>query len=70
MGVLSNTTDTYPGNDSSANGDHIFAVTAKLLGDLTGEGDVNLLDIAELGSGWQTVYTMHDLVNIASDWLK
>ena len=32
-------------------------------------GKVDLEDIAELGSGWQTGYFMDSLLDIAQDWL-
>ena len=38
-------------------------------GDLTLDGKVDLKDTAELGSQWQTGYTMDTLLDIAQDWL-
>jgi len=38
-------------------------------GDLTDDGIVNMLDLAELGSGWQTGYDLQTLLHIADDWL-
>ena len=39
-------------------------------GDLTLDGKVNLEDVAELSAGWQSGFTMDDLLNIANDWLS
>ena len=38
-------------------------------GDLTFDGKVNMEDMAELGSGWQTEYDFNTLLDIANDWL-
>jgi len=38
-------------------------------GDLTLDNRVDLLDVAELGSGWQTLYDMATLLDMADDWL-
>lgn len=38
-------------------------------GDLTLDNQVDLLDVAEIGSGWQNPYDMTTLLDIANDWL-
>ena len=40
-----------------------------LWGDLTFDQRVNLEDMAELGSKWQTVYDMDTLLEVANNWL-
>lgn len=41
------------------------------LGDLINGGQVDMCcDMAELSQGWQSIYTLNDLVNIAEDWFK
>ena len=39
-------------------------------GDLTFDGKVNMEDMAELGSGWQTEYDFNTLLDIVNDWLS
>jgi hypothetical protein len=39
-------------------------------GDLTMNGRVDLEDVAELSAGWQTLYDMTSLQDIANDWLE
>ena len=58
------TSDTASGR---VNIDNIKVVQVK--GDLTGDGIVNLVDIAELGAGWQTIYDLNTLLDIAYNWL-
>jgi hypothetical protein len=38
-------------------------------GDLNRDGKVNLIDIAVLGQGWQTIYDIYTLADIADYWL-
>lgn len=38
-------------------------------GDLTGDGKVDMADMAELGAGWQTSYDMNTLLDVANHWL-
>ena len=57
------------------NGEWLFAiakggVAPVLYGDLTGDGRVDMYDIAELSCGWQSIYLIDDLVNVVEDWLK
>ena len=39
-------------------------------GDLTLDNRLDLLDMAELGSKWQTDYNMDTLLKVANDWLN
>ncbi len=39
-------------------------------GDLTFDGKVNMKDMAELGSDWQTEYDFNTILDIANDWLS
>lgn len=39
-------------------------------GDLTDDGKVDLDDVGELSSGWQDVYDMTTLRDVATDWLE
>jgi hypothetical protein len=64
-----------PNNSLSiAPGDRVFIVhlTPHLPdnGDLTGNGKVDLEDIALLSDGWQNLYGMNILMRIASNWLS
>jgi hypothetical protein len=47
-----------------------FTLAPHFEGDLTLDGKVNLEDVAELGSGWQTGYNLNTLLNVADDWLS
>jgi hypothetical protein len=47
-----------------------IGVASVLHGDLTADGKVDLYDMAELSQGWQSSYSIDDLLNIADDWLK
>jgi len=47
-----------------------FTLNPHFEGDLTLDGKVNLEDIAELGSGWQTGYDVNTLLDITYDWLS
>ncbi|MEN8128486.1 MAG: discoidin domain-containing protein [Planctomycetota bacterium] len=38
-------------------------------GDLTGDGAVDMADIAELGRGWQTDYDLNTLLTVSENWL-
>jgi hypothetical protein len=38
-------------------------------GDLNGDRKVNLIDVAVLGQGWQTIYDIYTLADIAKYWL-
>jgi hypothetical protein len=38
-------------------------------GDLNGDRKVNLIDVALLGQGWQTIYDIYTLADIAKYWL-
>ena len=38
-------------------------------GDLNQDGRVDLIDIAILGQGWQSIYDIHTLADIANNWL-
>ncbi|MCK4999189.1 MAG: hypothetical protein KAS23_06630, partial [Anaerohalosphaera sp.] len=58
------TSDTDSGR---VNIDNIKVV--QVVGDLTDDGIVNLVDVAELGAGWQTIYDLNTLLDIAENWL-
>ena len=47
----------------------VFQLNVILRGDLTHDNQVNMDDIAELSSGWQTGYFMDTLLDVAQDWL-
>ncbi|MCE5186350.1 MAG: hypothetical protein LLF76_09520 [Planctomycetaceae bacterium] len=55
-------------SDESAGSNEVTAIHYS--GDLTCNGSVNMEDLAELGSQWQTGYTLDSLLSIAQDWLK
>lgn len=44
-------------------------ISARAGGDLSGDGKVDMEDMAELSCQWQTVYDMTNLLNVAEDWL-
>jgi hypothetical protein len=50
----------------------ILTVTssAAIAGDLTGNGKVDLEDQAILSEGWQSIYSLTDLMDMAVNWLK
>ncbi|MBN1804199.1 MAG: discoidin domain-containing protein [Sedimentisphaerales bacterium] len=39
-------------------------------GDFSFDGFVDMFDMAELGSGWQSVYDINELAELSEDWLK
>jgi hypothetical protein len=47
-----------------------FRVAKRSAGDLTADGKVDMVDMAELSREWQMSYWMDTLVEIAEDWLK
>ncbi len=47
----------------------VASVIPDYAGDLYRDGKVNYMDMAELGQGWQTIYDMDTLVDIATNWL-
>ena len=47
-----------------------FALTPSRTGDLTGEGEINLKDLAILNTDWPTLYNLHTLSNLAENWLQ
>ena len=47
-----------------------FTLVPYYNGDLTFDGKVNMEDMAELGSDWQTEYDFDNLLDIADDWLS
>jgi len=48
----------------------VSPVAQALAGDLSGDGKVDMVDMAELSREWQMSYSMDILVKIAEDWLK
>jgi hypothetical protein len=58
---------------SNAPGDRVFIVhltgTVSADGDLTNNGKVDMKDVAVLGQGWETVYDIFALSEIALNWL-
>jgi len=54
------------GNESALSG---FVFAPEYRGDLTIDGRVDLLDLAELSEGWQHIYNLAELENVAADWL-
>jgi hypothetical protein len=44
-------------------------ITGYADGDLDQDGKVNFVDVAKLGQGWQTIYDIDNLKDIADDWL-
>jgi len=69
--------DDYDGSYNSNPPDHTTydgvgvasVITGTIDGDLNEDGKVNLEDIAELGQGWQTIYDIYTLADIANNWL-
>jgi DUF1680 family protein len=59
--------------DNIRDGDHVFIVqlvpTMPDNGDLTGNGKVDMLDLAVLANGWQSIYDIVDLQKLAANWL-
>ena len=54
---------------SGSNFTGVAVVPSPYAGDLTYDGEVNLEDVARLSKGWQSVYIMDNLIDIANDWL-
>jgi hypothetical protein len=54
---------------STYDGVGVALVIPEYDGDLSGDGKVNFVDVAILGQGWQTIYDMDTLADIADDWL-
>ena len=57
----------FPNGNVNANW---FQFILPVDGDLTFDKKVNLEDVAELSAGWQSGYTMDDLLGIANNWLS
>ena len=59
--------------DNIHNGDHVFIAELTPVmpenGDITGNGKVDLFDLAMLGNGWRDIYDITGLRTVAANWL-